>query len=143
MSKLKAILVSILACLPIYIAAAPASAGWNPFQQACDPAATNNTNNNVCAAANGQNGSTNNPISGPHGAIQEATTVFALVTIIGGIIIAVYSGIVFVTAGGARAGDNASRARNARTTLISAITGIVIAALAWTIVTYVNTQINH
>lgn len=141
MTKLKLILISILAAAPIYIGTLPVSAASD--NNLFDPACQASTDNNVCNSASDQNGSTNNPVSGPHGVIQEATTVFALVTIVGGTIIAIYSGIVFVTAGGARAGDNSSRARNARTTLISALTGIAIAALAWTIVTYVNTQINH
>jgi hypothetical protein len=139
MTRLKLILISLLACLPIYISTLPAAAVSNT--NLLGPACLASSENPTCDDSKKENGTGKNTISGPHGVIQEATTVFAIITIIGGVIISVYSGIVFVTAGGARAGDNSSRARNARTTFVSAMTGIVIAALAWTIITYVNTHI--
>lgn len=144
-NKLKILLLPVLVALPIYMSAPTAHAIWNPFQTACKSPSTN-SNNNVCNTTDpNQNNGTynNNPVSGPTGAIHEAANVFALVTVVGGLIVSGYSAFVFVTAGGARAGDNSSRARNARTTLTSALTGVAIASLAWVIVTYVTTHVIH
>jgi hypothetical protein len=141
MRRLKVFLAILMTVAPLYISAPSAAAFWNPFQQACNPAFT--TDNHVCNASADQIKSSENPISGPHGIIQEATNVFALITIVGGMVVMGYAAFVFVTAGGARSGDNASRARNARTSIVSALTGIAIAALAWTIITFVNTRIIH
>lgn len=134
--------VFMFALLPL-IFVSPAAAAFNLFGQACDPN-NSDSNNPACQQAAGQSGSNaDNPISGPHGIIQEAANIFALVAVVAALILIVYSGFVFVTAGGTRAGDNSSRARNARSTLTSAITGLIIVALAWTIVTYINTRIIH
>src|SRR4051812_34780011 len=101
---------------------------YDPLDAACKNAAGNSP---ACQQNDNTTGQlATNPISGPKGVIQEAATVFTLVAVIGALITIVYSGFVFVTAGGSRAGDNSTRARNARTTIISAATGIIIVSFA-------------
>ncbi len=88
-----------------------------------------------------------NPIGGPNGIIHKVADIFALVAGIASVIIIIYSGFVFVTAGGAiggqRAGDNPTRAKNARGALIGALVGLAIVALAWTITTFVTNNFIH
>jgi len=83
-----------------------------------------------------KNGNTN-PVSGPHGLIQRAANILALATSVTAIIIIMISGLVYTTTGT----GNADRAANARTTLIYAIIGLVITAMAWSIVAFVNQRI--
>lgn len=77
--------------------------------------------------------------------INTATNILALVAGIGAVIIIIYSGFVFVTAGGAlggqRSGDNPTRARQARSSLIGALIGLIIVALAWSIITFFTNRL--
>lgn len=89
-----------------------------------------------------QSASTNeNPISGPHGVLQTATNLVALLSGIVAVIMIIVSGAQFITAGGSiagqRAGDNPSRAKKARATLGAAVTGLVVVALAWSILSFI------
>ena len=88
-----------------------------------------------------QNKSKSNPIAGPNGVLQKAANLIAELTGVVGVIMIIAGGITFATAGGApggqRAGDNPNRAKKARTMIFAALTGMVVVALAWTIVTFV------
>lgn len=77
--------------------------------------------------------------------INTATNILALVAGVGAVIIIIYSGFVFVTAGGAlggqRSGDNPTRARQARSSLTGALIGLIIVALAWSIITFFTNRL--
>lgn len=107
------------------------------FEQACQNAEGSVT----CNQADQQNANNTNPVSGPQGALQTGANIFALVASIAAVIYIVYSGIVFATAGGVRSGDNSTRIRQARSHIISSLIGLVIIALAWTLVSFVNYKI--
>lgn len=57
------------------------------------------------------------------------------------VIIIVYSGFVFATSGGSlsgqRSGDNPSRAKKARATLLGAVIGLVMIALSWAFIRFI------
>jgi len=103
-------------------------------------------NSPTCNSAKGQ-GSTvqQNPISGTNGTIKKAANVLALVGGAVAVITIIIAGISYTTAGGAatgqRAGDNPTRAREARVAIIGAVIGLIVIALAWTIVSYVTQHV--
>ena len=99
---------------------------------------TNPADSGVCKQSQSQG--TENPVSGPKGIIKTATNILAIVAGVGALVIIIISGFTFATAGGTapgqRAGDSPNRAANARGRLINALIGLVVVALAWTIVTF-------
>ncbi len=142
LKKIRMKIVLIGLCLMLLLSLfvfVPKTSAENLFEDACKTGAAKNSP--VCKQVQEQKTSGQNPISGPHGIIQQAANIFALVAAVGGTILIVYGGFVFATAGGSRAGDNATRARQARTIIVSALTGMVIVAFAWLIVTFVNTRV--
>ncbi|OGL37905.1 hypothetical protein A3E49_01350 [Candidatus Saccharibacteria bacterium RIFCSPHIGHO2_12_FULL_49_19] len=116
-------------------------AQFDPLEDPCTAAPDSPT----CRQKEEQRTSGTNPIAGPDGIIQTAANLIALVAGIIAVITIIISGFIFVTAGGAiggqRAGDNPTRAREARTVLTGAIIGLVVVALAWSIVSFVNDRI--
>lgn len=86
-------------------------------------------------------GINDNPVAGPHGIIQTAANIIALAAGIVAIFVIIAGGIVYATAGGAqagqRAGDNPTKAKNARQMIINALIGLVVIALVWTITSFV------
>jgi type IV secretion system pilin len=76
-----------------------------------------------------------NRLSGPNGIIKTAANIMALVTGIAAVIVIIIGGLSFVTAGG-----NAEQAATARRRVLFALVGLVVVALAWSIVTFAT---NH
>ncbi len=140
LQKLKILSVSALLVIVLLAVPMKTHAADDLFNQACKTAPTSTACQQVDTQKKSGN---NNPVSGTRGILQDATNIFAMVAGTAGLLMLVYSGFVYVTAGGARAGDNATRAREARTTMVSAVTGIIIVALAWTIISYINSNIIH
>jgi hypothetical protein len=131
MRRLKLLLVSLLslACL----AAAPAGvagaqAFGNPFDRACTGAA---------AASAACKTSGNDPITGKNGILYRVARIFALLTGIGAVILIIIGGLMYTTAGG-----DAGKANSARQMILGAVIGLVIVALAETIVSITINAIN-
>jgi hypothetical protein len=114
--------------LPVMFAAA-----YNPLSQVCQQ----NPDTPTCQQNSKQDGSSANPTVD---IIHTAVNILAIVAGVGAVIIIIISGIQFITAGGAAPGQRSgdpNRIKSARATLTSALIGLVIVALAWTIVTFV------
>jgi hypothetical protein len=140
LAKLKMVLAAI--CMAFLVLAGPSAyAANNLLDPACQGAAFTSP---ICKQASDQAGSTTNPIVK---VIRTAANIVASVAGIGAVIIILISGFTFVTAGGGvggqRSGDNPTKARNARASLIGAVTGLVIIALAWSLVTFVTGRFVH
>lgn len=140
MLKYKLLLITLILLLPIVLLA-PRIYAADIFKDACTTAPSSP----ACQQVRKDTAEKSNPIAGSKGIIQDVANVFALVAGAGGMILIVYSGFVYATAGssigGQRAGDDPTRARKARSTIVSVLTGMVIVAFAWLIVTFVNTRI--
>lgn len=144
-TNLVALGVSLLACFAFSL---PATAqGFDPLGQSCtefildeqgkkvpNPAADSPS----CKQKKEQLTKKTNPVVTT---IKTAANILALVAAIAAAITIVYSGYVFVTAGGSiggqRSGDNPTRARQARSTLTGSVIGLIIVALAWSITTFI------
>lgn len=160
--NLKLFLIGLSALLGWLFLAPPVLAqGFDPFSQSCTQPVLDNKGNPVLdnkgnpvredsKAANGpvckqkdaqQTKKTNPAVR----VINTATNILALVAGIGAVIIIIYSGFVFVTAGGAlggqRSGDNPTRARQARSSLTGALIGLIIVALSWSIITFFTNRL--
>jgi len=134
--RILAVLITLLALI---MAPSVAAAPFNPLGSACQGKAQSG---DICQQNTTQQGSTTNPALDK---IHTAADIIAIVAGIAAVIIIIYSGFVFATAGGApggqRAGDNPARAKQARATLTNALVGLVVITLAWTIVTFVSDKV--
>jgi hypothetical protein len=95
----------------------------------------------ACVQAKAQDTNNPNPVAGPNGIINTAANIIALVAGIGSVIVIIISGFMFVTAGGAAPGQRSTdpnRLKTARSALSGAIVGLIIVALAWSIVRFVT-----
>lgn len=115
--------------------ATPSAGAFNPFSSVCSNG--NAGGSPTCQQNSGQNGKSTNPAVTT---IETAVNIIATVAGIAAVIIIIVSGFQFITAGGAvpgqRSGDP-NKIKSARATLTGAVIGLIIIALAWTIVTFV------
>jgi hypothetical protein len=135
--KFKFLILNSLVLIMTLLFTVPATAQFNPLGQACKNAPTNP----ACTQNKNQNGKTTNPTVD---IIKTAANIIAVVAGIGAVIMIIVSGFMFVTAGGATPGQRSgdpNRIKSARSTLINALVGLVVIALAWTIVTFVTNNL--
>lgn len=136
--KLRLLIIGLFSLFAIGLFATSARAdSFNPLGSACK----NAPSNPACQQNGQQNGSTTNPTVD---IIQTAANLIAVIGGISAVIIIIISGFMFVTAGGGVGGQRSSdpsRAKNARAALTGAVIGLVIIALAWTIITFVTDKL--
>ena len=120
----------ILGCLPVliilvsFLTPNPALA-FDIFGGACG---TNGSSTSaVCSNTN-----TGNPLTGSNGLLLKIADVVAVLAGIAAIIVIIVSGFTLVASGG-----DAAKAKSARSAIIGAVIGLVIIALAATIVSFV------
>lgn len=73
-----------------------------------------------------------NPIAGPNGTLHQVSNIMALLSGVVAVIIIIFSGIRYITSAG-----NPERTKKAKGTLVDALIGLVVVALAWSFVTFV------
>ena len=78
----------------------------------------------------------NNPIFGPDGLITKAVQIITIITGIAAVVVAIISGFNIISSGG-----NPENVAKARRGLIYAVTGLIIAALAQIIVSFVLNKV--
>lgn len=122
MKRIRLIIASLLA----FSALTPAVAlAYNPLDRACTGAAANS---NVCKDAASQKKDTNPVVT----IIADATRIILLIIGFASVIMIVASGIGLITSGG-----NSESVSGAKKRLTGAITGLVIAGLAWFLTSYI------
>lgn len=140
-AKIKFALCSLLAIFFMASGTVYAGSAGAVLNEACKEA----PDSPICKQAEEQTQTGRDPIAGPGGILSKAINVLALVAGIAAVIIIILSGFVYATAGGApggqRAGDNPTRARKARSTLVGAAIGLIIVALAWSIARFIVDRI--
>lgn len=138
-------IILTLSVLAFLLVPASQTYGFDPLSGPCSQSGAQNTP--ICQQnTTQQTAKTNdNPVAGPNGVLQTVTNVMAVLTGIVAVVMIIISGFQFVTAGGSiggqRSGDNPSKARKARSTLLAAVIGLIIVALSWTIITFVVQKI--
>lgn len=150
--NLKLLFVSLIAVLGSWAFAPLALAqGFDTLGQSCSATKLDDKGNvvpnpaasgPVCKQKTDQQTKKDNPVVRT---IHTATNILGGVAGIGAVIIIIYSGFVFVTAGGglggSRSGDNPTRARQARSSLFGALIGLIIVALSWSIITFFTNRL--
>ena len=136
--KLKLYLLGLLSITILAISGSSALA-FNPLAPACQTKSGAGASGPVCTQNKAQNGS---PVNPALHTINVASTIIAFVAGIAAVIVIIVSGFQFITAGGIaggqRAGDAPGGAKKARQTLVGAVIGLLVIALAWTLITVVT-----
>lgn len=104
----------------------------NSLCQGADAASQANSGQGACASTSGDTGA-----GGIKGIAQRVTNVFSIIVGAAAIIMIIYGGFRYITSGG-----DSGKVGNAKNTLIYAIIGLVIVALAQLIVRFVISQAN-
>lgn len=114
--------------LGMLLAPAPASA-WNPFGTICNQNPGNTGSSAVCLDE-GKN--QQNPLTGPNGLFRGVANIIALVAGITAVILIIIAGLKYITAGG-----DAAKVKSASGTLVGVVIGLIIIALAGSIISFV------
>lgn len=115
---------------------APMSArAYDPLNAACNTGSASDKST-ICTQNNAQQLTDTNPVAGSNGLLSKVTNLIAIGAGIIGTIMVIVSGFQIITAGGGGSGDT-NKIKKARGRLLAALIGMVIVALAWTIVTFV------
>lgn len=115
---------------------------YNPLGQACKNAGQKGP---ICE----QNNKQQNAADNTNPVVRQIQTIANFIALIAGILSVltiIYGGFLFVTsggntAGGQRAGDPQGRAKQGRAAITGAVAGLIIIALAWTLITFITTSI--
>jgi hypothetical protein len=151
MKRLKIITIPLTIVLLFMAPMAKVAAYSNPFCDKTDSSGTCTSglcarapDSAVCKDSAKQQGTSTNPVTDT---IKKVANVIAIIAGIASVIIIIISGFMFITAGGSiagqRAGDNPAKAAKAKSALSAALVGLVIVALAWTIVTFITDKFIH
>jgi hypothetical protein len=117
----------VLICGGVLLFPAEASAAFNPFEQACNqggggPACNTNTNEN--------------PLLGQQGALSRVMGILSLLLGVVAVIYLIWGGIKYITSNG-----DSSSISSAKSTIIYALVGLVLAVLARPIINTVLSRI--
>jgi hypothetical protein len=136
MIKLLVIISTLLAMLT-----APALAA-NDTNNKIFSTCAQNPSSSICQDKAQQNQNpTDNPVNN---IIHVAANIVALLTGVVAVIFIIISGFKFITAGGSIGGQRSAdpnSLKSARATLSAAIIGLIIVALAWTIITFLTDKL--
>ncbi|OVE79233.1 hypothetical protein BVY00_00970 [bacterium G20] len=129
----KIIFATLISVLGLFFVTVPVTLADSPLDQACNTNA-DTYNSPLCQQAQTQG--KKNPISGPGGVINKAANIIALITGIGAVIMILIGGFFYVTSAG-----NTENAAKAKARILSAFIGLVVVALAWTIVRLITDRV--
>lgn len=124
MSRFKLILAALVVAAAVLMFPAVVTAAVDPFQDICSNGGGGST---ACASR-----STTNPLVGPNGVIVRITSILAIVAGIIAVIFIVWAGIKYVTSNG-----DSAKISSAKSTIIYALIGLVVAALARPLINFV------
>lgn len=132
MSKILGLLCAVL--VTMLVIAVPAFA-YDPLGGPCTVNTTTGDGSGSAICQDRGSGSSN-PLTGQNGLLIGIANVIALSTGIIAVIIIIVSGFRYITAGG-----EAAKAKSARDSIIAALVGLVIIALAGTLINFVISRI--
>jgi hypothetical protein len=125
MKILHTILLTLIVLSGLVLLVPASSSAFNPLQTACNSGSNDATS---CKDTN----TTTNPIVGTNGIITKAVQLIALITGIAAVIVIIIAGIRFVLSGG-----DATKVATAKSTILYAVVGLIVAALAQSLVIFV------
>lgn len=104
------------------------SAAYNPFEQACNPQNGAGTGGGPACSTN----TSENPLLGESGALSRVVGILSLVLGAVAVIFIIWGGIKYITSNG-----DSSNISTAKSTIIYALIGLVVAVLARPIINFV------
>jgi hypothetical protein len=125
----KRLLMAFILCTLAFCGAHQTAYAFDPYQDVCTNGAAGNSA--VCTGAN-----TKDPLAGTDGLIVKVTNLIAFAAGAAAIIVLIIGGIRYITSGG-----DAGNVESAKNTVVGAIIGLVVIALARTIVAFIVTKI--
>jgi Type IV secretion system pilin len=126
MFKKVTLIIASLSLFFVTLLAPAALFAVNVTQTACNGI----TDSTVCKEA--ESGQTNNPLFGPEGILTRAISILSIAVGVIAVIVLFVAGIRFVTSQG-----DSQKVNNARSTIIYAVVGVAVAALAQALVSLV------
>jgi hypothetical protein len=125
---MRKIILGIIASVSLLVVlSGSASAAWNPFGDACSGAGGDSV---ACQDAKNQTGDPkSDPLTGRDSLLMKVTNIVAVIAGIAAVIIIILAGMRMVTSGG-----SSEDIAGARRSLIYAIVGLVVIALARVII---------
>lgn len=133
MMKFKTLLISIVTPLLLAVMPMAPADAFNLFRDACSGDAANSP---ACQQAQNEGGANNNRVTGPKNIINVAANILALVTGVAAVIMIIIGGFTMVTSAG-----NSESVTAARRRIIGALVGLVVVALAWTIIRFATDKL--
>lgn len=131
------VMKKLLVLVAVFVAASLFFGGralaYNPFSTACGTSSST-SKSPVCDSAN--QGQTGDPLGGTGGIIARVTNLVALMGGIAAVVIIMISGFRYITSAG-----EASKVSAAKDTILYAVIGLVVIALARTIIIYVVNKV--
>lgn len=126
--KYLAFFITTLAVLLAPVMASSPAFAYDPFQNVC-----NNQAGSSSAVCSGKpSDSSQNPLTGRNGLIRGIANIIAIIAGIAAVILIIIAGFKYVTSGG-----DAAKTKSAKDTIVSAVIGLVIIALADAIISFV------
>jgi hypothetical protein len=112
----------------------PVSAAYNPLGGACTAGknAGNGGDNAAVCSADGSK----NPLTGPNGVIRKASTLLAVIASVTAVILLLLGGFRYITSNG-----DTQKTTSARNTVVGALVGLAIIAMAQGIVIFVVSKL--
>ncbi len=123
---IRKLLLGLAAIFALAVFAVQPALAFDPFGTIC------NVGGSDSAVCQEKNNNSNNPLTGPKGLFVGIANIIALSAGLSAIIIIIIAGFKFVTAGG-----DAAKAKSAQGTIVTALVGLVIIALAAAIINFV------
>lgn len=129
MRRLKLFFAS-LALLLCLIPAAPAAAAFNPFGDVCSK--NPSLKDTPACRADGSD-----PLTGKNGILYKVSRIIAMIAGISAVFMMMFGGFMYITANG-----EANKASNGKTIITAAVIGLVVIALAETILSFVISAVS-
>jgi hypothetical protein len=129
MNVIKSLILILCVLAPIAVASPAAYADDSKLFAACNANDQTKTNKTICPSQ----GTTKNPVN--H-ILHVAANLLALISGLAAVILIIVSGISMITSGG-----NSEAVGNARKRVVNAVIGLVIIALAWTIISFATDKL--
>lgn len=123
---IRKLILGVAVLMSCSLVAAPVALAFNPFGTICDVGGSDSA---VCKE---KNNNTDNPLTGSKGLFVGISNIIALAAGLSAVIVIILAGLKYVTAGG-----DAAKAKSAQGTIVTALVGLVIIALAASIINFV------
>lgn len=130
------LLLMTILLTPVFAGAGASADPFDPFANTCIDSSGNAIDSTVCKEKDAQQTAGENPLTGDEGTITAVANLIAFFTAIVAVIIIIVAGITMVLSSG-----DSAKIKSSRDAIIYAAIGLVVIALARTIVVFVINRV--